>query len=72
VGSSYVGISSIAKDQGLAGGPIVLFYGLVFSGTAFIASLFFCYYASHKAIIITNRILAIVLTIFIAVFIYKF
>ncbi len=71
VGSSYVGISGIAKDQGLAGGAMVLFYGLVFAGLAFIASLFLCYYAPHKTIVIVNKILAIVFIIFTAVFIYK-
>ncbi|HEX5025680.1 MAG TPA: hypothetical protein VFV68_10425 [Agriterribacter sp.] len=71
-GMWYVAISGMAKNQGLAGGAIVLFNGLIFAVSAFVASIFLAYYATHKTIIIANRILAIILAAFIIVFIYRY
>ena len=71
-GMLYVAISGIAKNQGLAGGAIVLFNGLIFAVSAFVASLFLAYYATHKSIVITNRVLAAILAVFIVLFIYRY
>ena len=43
-----------AKGQGLAGGAIVLFYGVIAAGIAFVFALICCYYATDKVVKIIN------------------
>ncbi len=49
------------KGQMLAGGAIVLGYGVLFAGIAFIASFFIAYYAKHRAIVWANVALSVLL-----------
>lgn len=70
-GVYYAVITEAAKDQGLAGGAIVLGYGVMFGFFAFVIALFVAYYATHKTIVIANRILAIIVVIFITVSVYR-
>ena len=51
------------KNQGLAGGAIVLGYGVLFGGIGFIASFFIAYYATTKVIININFLLLLVLLV---------
>lgn len=59
------------KNQMLAGGAIVFFYGLVSTGIAFIVSLFLVYGADHRIIIGLNKILAVLFLIIASFAAYK-
>ncbi|MGI9544327.1 MAG: hypothetical protein ACR2MX_13790 [Cyclobacteriaceae bacterium] len=72
VGMVFAGVTGVAKGQGLAGGAIVLGYGVMFGFTALFISFFIAYYASHSVIINTNRVLAIALIIAAGIFTYRF
>lgn len=72
IGISYAGLTNAAKGQGLAGGAIILGYGILFACIAFIASIVVAYYVRDRIIVITNRILAIVLIIAIGFLTYRF
>jgi hypothetical protein len=54
LGLYYAGFIEAGKNQGLAGGAIVLGYGVLFGGIAFIASFFIAYYVPHKWIVRSN------------------
>ena len=70
VGMFFARIFDVAKGQGLAGGAIVLGYGLFFAFVALIIALYIVYYRSHKTIILANRILFGLLVVFMAWFGY--
>ena len=72
VGVTYAGLTNAAKGQGLAGGAIVLGYGVMFVFIAFITSIIVAYYVKDRIIVITNRIMAIVLIIAIGILTYRF
>lgn len=72
IGAFYAGISDAAKDQGLAGGAIVLWYALNFSFFSLIAAFFFVYHSTINTIVKANRILAFVLLSLLLLFIYLF
>ena len=72
VGVSYSGLTHAAKGQGLAGGAIVVGYGVMFAFIAFIVSIIVVYNVKVQIIVITNRILAIVLIIAIGIITYRF
>ena len=72
IGTFYVGISGAAKNQGLAGGAIVLWYGLNYAFFAFLASLFLAYHASPGTIVRVNKILGITFLVVISIFVYLF
>ncbi|MEX2568796.1 MAG: hypothetical protein WD431_22835 [Cyclobacteriaceae bacterium] len=57
VGMIYAGWIDAGKDQGLAGGAIVLGWGLIFALIAFAASFFLTYHLMHKKIIVLNWVL---------------
>ncbi|SMO49556.1 hypothetical protein SAMN06265379_1028 [Saccharicrinis carchari] len=51
------------KNQMLAGGAIILGWGVMFAGIAFIASFFIVYYVPHKIIVKLNWLFLILLAI---------
>ncbi|PVW15731.1 hypothetical protein DDV96_05540 [Marixanthomonas spongiae] len=63
VGLYYAGWIDAGKGQGLAGGAIVLGYGVLFGGIAFIASFFIAFYSKLKLIIRFNWVLLLLLVI---------
>ena len=71
LGMSFAGITGAAKTEGLTGGAIVFWYGVIFSATAFSISLIFAYLSERRAIVITNYILGIMLSILSAVIIIR-
>ena len=70
IGGLFVAkLTGAGKGQMLAGGAIVLFYGIVAAGLAFITALFVARSASHESVVKINKILGavvIVLAIIIA------
>lgn len=72
VGVTYSGLTNAAKGQGLAGGAIVVGYGVMFAFIAFITSIIVAYYVRDRIIVITNRIMAILLVIAIGILTYRF
>ncbi|MEZ4858694.1 MAG: hypothetical protein R2781_07775 [Flavobacteriaceae bacterium] len=63
MGIYFAGLIDAGKNQGLAGGAIVLGWGVLFAGIAFIISFFITYKVEHRKIVIANWILfALLLT----------
>jgi hypothetical protein len=71
-GMYFAGLIEAGKNQGLAGGAIVLGWGVLFAGIAFLLSLFISYYLEHKKIIKLNWILVVLLLIGYGVTHYRF
>lgn len=63
VGAGATALSGAADNQGLAGGAIVLFYGLITGFVAFVLSILFVKHGSRKQIIMVNLVLAVGLLI---------
>ncbi len=63
IGLYVAGLLGAGKNQGLAGGAIVLGYGVVFGIIAFISSFFIAYQIKHKLIIRFNWILLLLLVL---------
>lgn len=61
LGMLLAGLGGAAEGQGLAGGAIVFFYGIVSTFLAFIVSLFIAFKAKLKTVLVLNKILAILL-----------
>jgi hypothetical protein len=61
VGMYCAGWVGAGEGQGLAGGAIVLGWGVLFAGIALVASFFFTYHVQHKRIVTCNWILAALL-----------
>ena len=72
IGASFVGITGLAKNQGLAGGAIVFFYAINFSFFALIASILVVSRFPPSVIVKVNKILSISLIILIVIFTYLF
>lgn len=53
-GMTMAALTGAAKGQGLAGGAIVLFYGVIAAGVAFVFALILCYSITDKAVKIIN------------------
>lgn len=68
LGLLYASWIEAGKGQMLAGGAIVLGYGLLFAGIAFIASFFIVYYAKHRIIVVCNIVLAVFIMATILIF----
>lgn len=60
LGLYYAGITGAGEGQGLAGGAIVLGYGVLFGLSAVVAALFLARYAPHRYVVRANWILALV------------
>jgi len=72
LGMYLAGIIGVAKNQGLAGGAIVLGWGILFAGTAFIGSFFIANRLPHKKIVRTNWILLLLLIIVMGFTTYRY
>tara|TARA_R110000850_G_scaffold150497_1_gene273193 strand:- start:91835 stop:92827 length:993 start_codon:yes stop_codon:yes gene_type:complete len=72
LGLFYAGLTGAGKNQGLAGGAIVLGWGVLFGGIAFITSFFITYKVEHKKIVIGNWVLFILLLIGYGITHYRF
>ncbi len=70
-GMVYAGVSGVAKGQGLAGGAIVLGYGVMFGIIALVVSIFIAFYVKHRAVVITNRILAVVFAVMVGIMTFR-
>ena len=70
IGLITAGLLGVAKNQGLAGGAIVLMYGIISGGVAVLISFFIAASTDYKTKIKINKVLAILLVpiiIFIAI-----
>lgn len=63
LGIYFAGFIEAGKNQGLAGGAIVLGYGVLFGGIAFIASFFIAYNLTTRKIVRLNWILLLLILI---------
>lgn len=58
---SFAGLADAGEGQGLAGGAIVLQYGLIFGVIGVAAAVIFASRASQKALGMANKVLALLL-----------
>lgn len=72
IGLYFAGWIEAGKNQGLAGGAIVLGWGVLFAGIAFAASFFLTYRLMHKTIVAANWILLALLLIGYGITHYRF
>lgn len=61
VGMTIAGVTGVAKNQGLAGGAIVFFYGIITAIIAFIVALFVAFKTTPETILKINKILGVLL-----------
>ena len=71
IGALFAGITNAAEGQGLAGGAIVLGYGVIFAFVAFLFSLIAVYILSLKSIIKINWYLFLIILIFIGALVLR-
>jgi hypothetical protein len=67
IGAAFAGLTGAAEGQGLAGGAIVLGYGIMFGFFAIIAAIVLVYSIPNKVIVIGNRVLFLLLLVLIAI-----
>jgi uncharacterized protein YacL len=72
LGMSFAGITGAAENQGLAGGAIVVFYGIITAILAFVVSLFVAYRAKLQFVVLSNKVLSILLLCLLIFFTIKF
>jgi len=72
IGIIVAGLSGAAENQGLAGGAIVVFYGIVSALLAFVVSLFLAYRAKFQFVVLSNKILFILLLCLVIFFTINF
>ena len=72
IGIGYAGLVDAGKDQMLAGGAIVLGYGVIGAIIGFCISLIIAYKSNRKTIITINVVLALMIVAFWAYFFIKF
>lgn len=72
VGMYVAGWMEAGENQGLAGGAIVLGWGVLFGVIAFIASFFATYHLAHKKIIVGNWVLFVILLLGYGITHYRF
>lgn len=72
VGIVFAGITGAAKGQGLAGGAIILFYGLISAFLALVLSMIFTSKAELSQVVRANKILGLLSLFFIGFFTVKF
>ncbi|WP_203296415.1 hypothetical protein [Luteirhabdus pelagi] len=72
IGLYFAGFIGAGKNQGLAGGAIVLGYGVLFGGLAFIGSFFIAYHVAHKWIVRCNWIVLVILAMTYGITHYRF
>lgn len=72
LGMALASIAGAGKGQGLAAGAIVFGYGALSGGLAFIISLFAVWFLHEKYVGLLNKILAVILFLFMAFFVYRY
>jgi hypothetical protein len=72
IGILYAVLTDAAKGQGLAGGAIVLGYGVMGSVIGLMIAVILAYYFEEKHIIIFNKILSIIFALFIFITAFRF
>lgn len=70
-GVYYAGITGAAEGQGLAGGAIVLGYGVITAFFALLVSFVIAYYTPREVIVRINQVLGIIFLIFVAITAYR-
>ena len=70
-GMTIAGVMGVAEGQGLAGGAIVFFYGVITAIIAFILALFIGHNAKLVTIIKINNIFGILLLLGACLFVYR-
>ncbi|MBL1213231.1 MAG: hypothetical protein HND52_07740 [Ignavibacteriae bacterium] len=71
IGIFYAVLTGAAKGQGLAGGAIVLGYGVIAGILALIVSIIFAYILEEKIVLLLNKILGIVFALIVVVIAYR-
>jgi len=71
IGLFFAKLVGAGKNQMLAGGAIVLFYGLVFAGIAFTLALFVAYGVKHNTLIKFNKVLGVLFFVLACIIAYK-
>jgi hypothetical protein len=71
IGIFFAVVTDAARGQGLAGGAIVLGYGVITGAIALIVSILLAYYLEDKIIILLNKILGILLALFLIITAYR-
>ena len=72
IGMYLAGLIEAGKNQGLAGGAIVLGWGVLFAGVALVLSFFITYRVEHKTILRANWMLFVLLLIGYGITHYRF
>jgi hypothetical protein len=72
IGIFFAVVTDAAKGQGLAGGAIVLGYGVIAGAAALIVSIFLAYYLDEKIVILLNKILGVIFSLFIIIIAIRF
>ncbi|MGD9488119.1 MAG: hypothetical protein AB7W47_08855 [Calditrichaceae bacterium] len=72
IGIYIAGFVGAGKNQMLAGGAIVVGWGVLFAAIAFFASFFIAYYAQHRNIVRLNWILLVLLVILYGITQYRY
>ena len=72
LGLVYAGIVDAGKDQGLAGGAIVLGYGVVGAVIGIVAAIIIVLKTNQKTLVVVNAVLAVLLVLTLVIARYKF
>ncbi len=71
-GMYFAGAINAGKDQGLAGGAIVLGWGVLFGAFAFVTSFFLTYHLLHRRIVRANWVLFTLMVLGYGITYYRF
>ena len=72
LGVTYAGITDAGKNQGLAGGAIVLGYGVISSFFALLMAFFIAFKSSKKTIVVLNKVFGLMIVGFIVFFTWRY
>ncbi|NNE28572.1 MAG: hypothetical protein HKN16_02980 [Saprospiraceae bacterium] len=72
LGLTFAILSDAGKNQGLAGGAIVLGYGVISAVFGLVSSLVFVYFQDRKVIISANKLLGFIVMGFLAYYIWNY
>jgi hypothetical protein len=72
IGAAFTGITGAAKNQGLAGGAIVLMYGLISAFITLLAAIYLVSISNPNRIVFFNKILGVIAIASIAILQYRF
>lgn len=72
IGLMLAGLTGAGKNQGLAGGAIIIGWGFLFAGIAFISSFFITYKVQHNKVVMANWVLFVLLLASYGIIHYRF